>query len=138
MGLEIGHRELEGIDIFDLKGRFRLGEEDLTFRTELDQLVERGKFRLAVNLAGMIDIDTTGLGTLASTIAALQKKGGGLVLFNLNPAHIELLVLTELETKFEVFEDEQNAIDSFFPDRELKRYDILEFVRTLREKQEKP
>jgi anti-sigma B factor antagonist len=33
------------------------------------------------------------------------------------------------ETVFEVFADEQDAVDSFFSDRAVRRYDILEFVR---------
>jgi hypothetical protein len=44
--------------------------------------------------------------------------------------HIELLTEAKLETVFEVFRGEQDAINSFFPNREVKRYDILEFVET--------
>jgi anti-sigma B factor antagonist len=38
------------------------------------------------------------------------------------------MVLTKLDTVFEVFKDEQDAVDSFFPDRAIRRYDVLEFV----------
>jgi anti-sigma B factor antagonist len=137
MGLEIGHRELEGIEIVDLEGRLAFGEEDLQFRNEIDKLVRTGKNRLVLNLARVTDIDTTGLGTLLFAMAKLRKAGGSLALVNLNPSHIELLVLAKLETVFEVFGDEQNAINSFFPGREIRRYDILEFVRSIRQKQPK-
>jgi anti-sigma B factor antagonist len=137
MGLEIGHRELEGVEIVDLEGRLTFGEEDLQFRDEIDNLVRTGKNRLVLNLAGVTDIDTTGLGTLLFALAKLRKAGGDLALVNLNPTHIELLVLAKLETVFEVFGDEQNAINSFFPGREIRRYDILEFVRSIRQKQAK-
>jgi len=40
-----------------------------------------------------------------------------------------LLVLTKLETVFEVFDDEQSAVNSFFPNREIKRFDILSFLQ---------
>jgi anti-sigma B factor antagonist len=53
---------------------------------------------------------------------------------NLKSSHIELLELAKLETVFEVFGDEQDAINSFFPGREVRRYDILEFIQTLRKK----
>lgn len=137
MGLEIGHRELEGIEIVDLEGRLTFGEEDLQFRNEIDKLVRTGKNRLVLNLARVTDIDTTGLGTLLFAMAKLRKAGGALALVNLNPTHIELLVLAKLEAVFEVFGDEQNAINSFFPGREIRRYDILEFVRSIRQKQPK-
>jgi anti-sigma B factor antagonist len=41
--------------------------------------------------------------------------------------------MTKLTTIFEVFNDEQNAINSFFPDREIKRFDILNFVQQMKE-----
>ena len=137
MGLEIGHRELEGIEIVDLQGRLTFGEEDLQFRTDIEKLVRTGKNRLVLNLAGVTDIDTTGLGTLLFALAKLRKVGGGLALVNMNPSHIELLVLAKLETLFEVFGDEQNAINSFFPGREIQRFDILEFVRSMPQGQPK-
>jgi hypothetical protein len=42
---------------------------------------------------------------------------------------VELLALTKLYTIFEVFVDLQDAVNSFFPDREIKRFDILAFVQ---------
>jgi hypothetical protein len=35
----------------------------------------------------------------------------------------------KLEALFEVYKTDQDAINSFFPGREARRYDILEFVR---------
>jgi anti-sigma B factor antagonist len=52
-----------------------------------------------------------------------------LKLLNLSRRNIELLVLTKLATVFEIFGDEQDAVNSYFPGRELKRFDILNFVQ---------
>src|ERR1019366_4089183 len=131
MSLEIVQREQEGIEIVDLKGRLTLGEADLHFRSELDRLVRTGKSRVVLNLNDVSEIDTTGLGTLLFALAKLRKAGGGLALVNLKPSHIEVLVQARLAAVFEVFQDDQNAINSFFPDREVQRYDILEFVRSM-------
>ena len=38
-------------------------------------------------------------------------------------------MLTKLAIAFEFFDDEQDAVNSFFPDRALKRFDILDFVQ---------
>ena len=54
-------------------------------------------------------------------------------LVHLNRRNMELLVLTKIDTIFEVFDDEQDAVNSFFPGREIKRFDILSFVRQLKE-----
>jgi anti-sigma B factor antagonist len=47
----------------------------------------------------------------------------------LNRRNVELLALTRLHTVFEVFAEEQDAVNSFFPGREIKRFDILAFVK---------
>ena len=137
MALAIAHRDREGIEILDLDGRLVFGEEDLQFRNEIDKLLRARKNRVVLNLARLAEIDTTGLGTLLFALAKLRKEGGGLALVNLRSSHIELLELTKLETVFEVFDDEQEAINSFFPGREVRRYDILEFVQALRKKKAK-
>jgi anti-sigma B factor antagonist len=50
-------------------------------------------------------------------------------LVNLNRSHLELFLLTKLAIAFEFYDDEQTAVNSFFPDRRLKHYDILDFVQ---------
>jgi anti-sigma B factor antagonist len=130
MSLEIIQREREGIEILDLKGHLALGQEDLDFRADLDRLVTAGKVRVALNLSDLHKLDTTGLGTLLYTLAKLRKAGGNLSVFNLKPSHIELLTAAKLETVFDAFQSEQDAIDSFFPDRAIQRYDILQFVES--------
>ena len=66
----------------------------------------------------------------------LKKRGGAVKLLSLNRRNVELLVMTKLATIFEIFADEQDAINSFFPDRELKQFDLLNFVRQLKEEEQ--
>ena len=130
MSLEIIQREQEGIQIVDLKGHLTLGPGDSHFRSELDRLVLANQIRVVLNLDGVGEIDTAGLDTLLFALAKLQKAGGGLALVNLKPLHIEVVLEAKLEAIFEVFKSDQDAINSFFPGREARRYDILEFVRS--------
>ena len=58
-----------------------------------------------------------------------RKTGGEVKLLNLNRRNVELLVATKLTTIFEIFGDEQDAVNSFFPGRDIKPFDILEFVK---------
>jgi len=132
MSLEFVQREQEGIEIVDLKGCLTFGQDDLSFRSELDRLVRAGKSRVILNLSDVSEIDSTGLGTLAFALARLRKAGGGLALVNLKPKHIEILVEAKLGRVFNVFANDQDAINSFFPDRDCQPYDILEFVNRLR------
>lgn len=129
MSLHIEQRESEGIIILDLKGPLTLGHGDLELRDRLPALHQSGKVNIVLNLKEVSDIDSTGLETLVFGLARLRKPGGNLALVNLNRSHLELFLLTRLAIAFEFFDDEQDAVNSFLPDRALKRFDILNFVQ---------
>jgi anti-sigma B factor antagonist len=130
VSLDIIHTEQEGIDILSLDGRLTFGMEDLDLRQELAGLLQVGKIRVALNLTDLCTLDATGLATLLFALHELRKAGGNLALFNNNPTNLELPSEAQLETTLEIFLTERDAIDSFFPDREVRSYDILEFVQS--------
>jgi len=129
MALEIRQREREGIIILDLEGRITAGEEAGLLRETLRRLAETGRRGVILNLAGVDYIDSTGLGALVMGYTTLRKAGGTLKLLNLSRRNIELIVFTKLETVFEIFDDELDAVNSFFPGRSVRRFDILSFVQ---------
>jgi anti-sigma B factor antagonist len=129
MSLEIGRREREGIIILDLEGRVTAGEESARLRDMLRGLAAAGSARVVLNLGGVDYIDSTGLGALVIGYTSLKKAGGKLALLKLNRRNIELLVFTKLTTVFDIFADEQEAVNSFFPDRAIHRFDILSFLQ---------
>ena len=129
MSLAIGQRTKEGIVILDLKGRLVVGEPVATLREKIRELAEAGSVNVILNLEQVDYIDSTGLGSLVICYTTLQKAGGALKIMNLSRRNIELLVLTKLSTVFEVFNEEQDAVNSFFPNREIRKFDILSFVQ---------
>jgi anti-sigma B factor antagonist len=129
MALEIHEREREGIVILDLEGRITAGEEAGLLRDTLRRLAEGGHNRIILNLEKVDYIDSTGLGALVMGYTTLRKAGGALKLLNLSRRNIELIVFTKLETVFEIFDDELDAVNSFFPGRSVRRFDILSFVQ---------
>jgi anti-sigma B factor antagonist len=129
MSLEIRETDREGIAILALKGRLTVGEA-ATIRERVNELLANGKKNIILDLGGVDYIDSTGLGSMVICYTTIKKAGGALKLLNLNKRNIELLLLTKLHTIFEVFSSEQDAVNSFFPDREIKRFDILQFVQS--------
>lgn len=129
MALEIQQREREGIVILDLDGRITVGEEASRLRDSLRELIAAGKTRVILNLERVDYIDSTGLGALVMGYTSVRKAGGALKLVNLSRRNIELLVFTKLETVFEIFDNELDALNSFFPGRSVRRFDILSFVQ---------
>lgn len=128
MSLEIAEREREGVAILALKGRITVGEVS-PVRDKIAALLAQGQSRIVLDLGQVDYIDSTGLGNLVISYTQVQKAGGALKLVRLNRRNVELLALTRLHTVFEVFEDETDAVNSFYPGREIKRFDILSFVQ---------
>ena len=134
--LEIQNREKEGITILDLKGRLAVGEGSTLLREKVDQELTGGRDKVILNLKQVDYIDSTGLGTMVICFTRLQKAGGALKLVNLNRRNIELLLLTKLSTVMQIFGDEQESVNSFFPEREIKHFDILNFIQQQKESEQ--
>ena len=130
--LDIQVRQKEGIAILDVNGRLAVGAAS-TLREKVTEEMAQGQNKVILNLKEVDYIDSTGLGTMVICYTTLSKAGGNLKLVHLNRRNIELLLLTKLSTVFQIFGDEQDAVNSFFPDREIKRFDILNFVQQQKE-----
>jgi len=128
MTAAIEQHDREGIRILALAGHLRMGPEDIAFRTVLDNCIAAGKIKIILDFRRLITLDNVGLGTLVFYHETLQRAGGKMVLMNLSRTHMELLVSAKLEVLFELYGDERDAVNSFFPERAVRHFDILEFV----------
>lgn len=135
MGLDIQEREREGIVILKLHGRITVGPEASGLRDRISALNAAGTRNVVLDLAEVDYIDSTGLGALVICATSLRKSGGNVKLLNLNRRNIELLVMTKLATVFEIFNDEQDAINSYYPDRKIRTFDILSFVESMKKEE---
>ncbi len=128
MELQFHLREKEGIQILDLQGHLTEGASEAKLRAAIVGLAEAKTVNVILNFAGVMEIDADGLGALTFCDARLTSSGGALRLLHLSQRHLDLMVLTKLNTVSQIFTDEQDAVNSFFPDRASLRYDILEFI----------
>ena len=124
----IHERERDGIVILDVKGRLALGPDDSALRQHLQSLLEAGKTSTIINLHQVSSIEPAAVGLLADFAERFQSAGGRLVLLNPARDHVSAGEALELDTTFPTYTDEQAAVNSFFPDRKVPHYDVLEFV----------
>src|ERR1700689_2062877 len=129
MDFDIAERQKEGIWILDLRGRLVMGDSEAILRRAVVTMTGAGALKIVLNFAGVSEIDADGLSTLVFCYARVVRLNGALRLLNLNSSHLNLMVAAKLTTVFEVFSDEQVAVNSFFPDRPVRRYDILEWIQ---------
>jgi anti-sigma B factor antagonist len=132
MRLKVTRREQDGISVLQLKGRLTLGPEDELLNDEVQHALAVRKVRVVLDLSGLDKMDSAGLGSLLGARAELTRAGGGLALANLNSAHMKALLVARLETVFEIFGSDADAINSFFPERHVPHYDLLTVLASLR------
>jgi anti-sigma B factor antagonist len=128
MSLEITEQVREGVVILTLKGRLTVGES-ASVHEKVSKVLASGCANLILDLSAVDYIDSMGLGSLVYCFTSVKKAGGALRLLRLSKRNVELLLLTKLHNVFEVFAEEEDAVNSFFPDRVVKRLDILNLVQ---------
>ncbi len=113
MQLEIRERQVGEVVILDLIGKITIGEGSVQLRDAVSRLLESGNNRIILNLGGVVYVDSSGIGELVSRYTTTKNTGGRLKLLNLPKKIKDLLMITTLLTVFEIYEDEQAALDSF-------------------------
>jgi anti-sigma B factor antagonist len=113
MSMAIKGRETDGITILDISGRITMGEGSVVLRDRVRDEIAAGRQRIIINLADVSYIDSSGLGELISAFTTAKNRGITLKLLNLTKRIHELMQITKLYTVFDVYDDEDAAINSF-------------------------
>ncbi len=111
--MKIKTRTVGDIKILDCSGRITLGEGTMVVRNTVRELLNSNDKKIILNLAEVNYIDSSGIGELVSTYTTVTSNGGQLKLLGLTRKIQELLAITKLLTVFQVYEEEQPALDSF-------------------------
>ena len=111
--MQIEEREVGEVLILNLSGKLTIGEGDELLKDKINSLVQQGRRKLVLNLAGVPYIDSAGLGEIVRTYTTVSRQGGKLKLLNLTKRIQDLLAITKLLTVFETFDSEQEAVQSF-------------------------
>jgi anti-sigma B factor antagonist len=111
--LEVKERQAGDVTILDLSGSVRMGEGAVSLRNAIRGLVEQGKKKILLNLGGVKNVDSSGIGELIANYTTISRDGGQLKLLNLTDKIQNLLVITKLLTVFDSFDNEPDALNSF-------------------------
>lgn len=117
MQLEITERSaaaiIGAVVVLDLHGKITIGDGSVLLRDTVQNLLDAGRNRIILNLSGVSYVDSSGIGELVSRYTTTKNTGGRLKLLSLPKKIKDLLMITKLLTVFEIYEDEQAALDSF-------------------------
>ena len=113
MSLSIEIRRVEHAVVLELSGRLSVLQQDL--RQLAWELIQEGERNLIINLANVSYLDNSGLGQLCWIYTVARNRGGDMKLLRPTPRIRKLLNVTKLDTVFELFESESEAIRSLQP-----------------------
>jgi anti-sigma B factor antagonist len=106
-------RQVGPVTIVDLRGDIGLGAAILTLRSTIRDLIESGRTKIVLNFSQVDWMDSAGVGELANAYLPVKSKGGELKFLNPTKKVHRVLQVTQLDKVFEVYTDEQMAIQSF-------------------------
>ena len=112
MQLKLSVRNVDGVTVVDCAGRIVFGEEASSLRETVKQAIAENQ-RIVLNLGDVTYIDSGGLGTLVALYTTARSAGGAIKLASLTKRVDDLLQVTKLLTVFDVYDNEQQALDSF-------------------------
>ncbi|HZI20046.1 MAG TPA: STAS domain-containing protein [Pyrinomonadaceae bacterium] len=111
--LNIKERQAGDVTILDLEGKITIGEGSVSLRSAIRRLIDEGKKKILLNLAGVSYVDSSGIGELVSSYTTINREGGQLKLLNLTQKIQDLLAITKLLTVFDTYDEEAAALNSF-------------------------
>lgn len=113
MGLQISSRKLGEVTVLDVRGRATLGAGNDALSAELRKLAEAEAGDVLVNLAGVSQVDSSGISTIVRTFVTLERRGGKLKLLSPTGHVRDVLELTRLIQSIPTYYDESAALASF-------------------------
>jgi anti-sigma B factor antagonist len=110
--VDISARQFEGFVILDISGDIDLAHSPEMRKTLLGEIKEKKIPKVFLNLKLVRYMDSSGIATLVEGLKASRDVGSRLVLYSLTTHVREVMHLARLNTIFEIFDDEQQALDS--------------------------
>ena len=106
--MKISVREVGDAKVVEVEGDIDLGTSPVMRRTLFEAMPGAGK--VALNLAAIRYIDSSGIATLVEVLRDSQRRNMQFVLFGLSPAVEQVFRLTHVIRIFQVFQTEQEAL----------------------------
>ncbi len=112
MQLKLATRNEDGVLVVDCAGRIVFGDESGYLRDTVKQSIQENK-RIILNLGEINYIDSGGLGTLVALYTSASSVGASIKLASLTKRVGDLLQVTKLLTVFDVYDNEEKALEAF-------------------------
>jgi len=112
MTLQINVSEMKRVRLFEVAGRVDSVNAN-EFGAALDQAIKDGKRNLVLDLGGVEYMSSAGLREMVRVLKQVRREGGDVRLAALSERVQEVLELAGLDTIFEIYPTQVEAVGSF-------------------------
>lgn len=111
--MDINVRKRSEVQVVQLRGALRMGPAVDALRQTMEETLGGGDTRIVLNLAEVPMIDSSGIGLLVRFLASTKQRGGNIKLVQPSKFAIQTLRLVGVLNLFEIFENDDAAVESF-------------------------
>jgi anti-sigma B factor antagonist len=108
--LTIQVRNVNDVTILDLKGRLIMGEPVDSLKKRIAELLASGRHNLAINLAGLSYVDSSGISSMIEASSMAKKAGTDCKFFAATKRVLQLLRIARLDTTIVMHADEASVL----------------------------
>lgn len=101
------------VTILSLSGRLMGGPDAETARRMIREALEQGVRKIIIDIGDISWVNSSGLGILIATHLSVTSAGGAVKLCRVNNRIKQLFMVTQLQSVFDTYESEAEALQSF-------------------------
>ena len=91
-----------------------MGGPDATLLSEkIHELIDKGQKRIVIDMSKVDRMNSSGLGILIGGLTTVRANGGEMRLTHMTSKVKELITITKLNSVFDIFDSEKDAVESF-------------------------
>ena len=109
---ELKRKDNDDVSILHIKG-YLDAHTAPELENGLQTLVDEGRYKIIVNFSELSYISSAGLGVFMGFIEDVKENDGDIKLTNMTPKIYRVFDLLGFPTLYEIFDDEQKAIDKY-------------------------
>ncbi|HMD86765.1 MAG TPA: STAS domain-containing protein [Terriglobia bacterium] len=111
--MNVAVRQVGDVTILDMEGRLTIGPPVATFASIVEEVLGAGAKKLALNMARLTFVDSSGFGYIMRFYVSTTRIGVKYKLFGVSKLIASDLKVLHLNTVLELYEDEDSVLASF-------------------------
>jgi len=106
-------RQVEDIAVLNVHGDLSFSQGSAELGLKIAELLENGVRHILLDAQHLEHIDSSGIGQLIKSFTSVTRRGGEMKLLHPNQTLQQILIVTKLTRLFEIFDNEETALESF-------------------------